>query len=56
MTGQEFPAGHVFFRQGDPADRAYQLLDGQVEVLAGVDQGGAGSDCSQRVTCSARWR
>jgi hypothetical protein len=35
MTEQGFDAGHVFFRPGDPADRAYLLHDGQVELLAG---------------------
>jgi hypothetical protein len=35
MTEQAFAAGHVFFRPGDPADRAYLLHDGQVELLAG---------------------
>ncbi len=34
MTEQEFAAGHVFFRAGDRADRAYLLHDGQVELLA----------------------
>lgn len=37
MAEQEFAAGHVFFRPGDPGDRAYLLHDGQVELLAGVD-------------------
>ena len=37
MNGNEFPAGHVFFRRGDPADRAYQLLEGQVELLVEAD-------------------
>ncbi len=36
MTEQEFPAGHVFFRPGDPGERAYLLQDGQVELLAGA--------------------
>jgi hypothetical protein len=36
MTEQEFAAGHVFFRPGDPGDRAYLLHDGQVELLAGT--------------------
>lgn len=35
MTDQDFPAGHVFFRPGDPGDRAYLLHAGEVEVLAG---------------------
>ncbi|HEX4611621.1 MAG TPA: cyclic nucleotide-binding domain-containing protein [Urbifossiella sp.] len=35
MTEVEFPAGHVFFRPGDPGDRAYRLLTGEVELLAG---------------------
>lgn len=37
MTEQEFAAGHVFFRPGDPGDRAYLLHAGEVEVLAGAD-------------------
>jgi Cyclic nucleotide-binding domain/FHA domain len=36
MIEQEFAAGHVFFRPGDPGDRAYLLHDGQVELLAGA--------------------
>jgi CRP-like cAMP-binding protein len=39
MTEQEFATGWVFFRPGDPADRAYLLHDGQVELLAGADGG-----------------
>lgn len=35
MTELDFAAGHVFFRPGDPAGRAYRLLAGEVEVLAG---------------------
>jgi hypothetical protein len=37
MTEQDFAAGHVFFRLGDPGERAYLLHDGQVEVLAGAE-------------------
>jgi CRP-like cAMP-binding protein len=36
MTEQEFAAGHVFFRPGDPGDQAYLLHEGQVELLAGA--------------------
>src|SRR5262245_44464791 len=36
MTEQEFAAGHVFFRPGDPGERAYLLHNGQVELLAGA--------------------
>ena len=36
MSEQEFAAGHVFFRPGDPGDRAYLLHTGQVELLAGT--------------------
>ena len=36
MTEQTFAAGHVFFRAGDPGDRAYLLGDGQVELLTGA--------------------
>lgn len=35
MTEETFAAGHLFFRAGDAADRAYRLRDGQVELLAG---------------------
>ena len=35
MTDEQFPAGHVFFRPGDPGDRAFMLNEGQVELLAG---------------------
>ena len=35
MTEETFDAGHVFFRPGDPGERAYLLADGRVEVLAG---------------------
>ena len=34
MSEQDFDAGHVFFRAGDPADCAYQLHAGDVELLA----------------------
>jgi hypothetical protein len=37
MTEHEFAAGHVFFRPGDPADWAYLLHDGRVEILAGSE-------------------
>jgi CRP-like cAMP-binding protein len=36
MPEQEFIAGHVFFRPGDPGDRAYLLGAGKVELLAGT--------------------
>lgn len=35
MSEFDFAAGDVFFRAGDPSDRAYLLLAGQVESLAG---------------------
>jgi CRP-like cAMP-binding protein len=35
MTTESFAPGHVFFRGGDPSDRAYALREGQVELLAG---------------------
>jgi hypothetical protein len=35
MSEQEFAAGHVFFRPGDPGERAYLIHTGQVELLAG---------------------
>lgn len=38
MTEQEFAAGHVFFRPGDPGDRAYLLNNGQVELLTGTTE------------------
>ncbi len=38
MTEQDFAPGHVFFRPGDPGERAYLIHDGQVEVLAGVPE------------------
>jgi CRP-like cAMP-binding protein len=38
MTEQHFAAGHVFFRPGDPGDRAYLLLAGEVELLAGAGE------------------
>jgi CRP-like cAMP-binding protein len=38
MTEQEFVAGHVFFRAGDPGDQAYMLSTGEVELLAGVTE------------------
>jgi len=39
MTDETFDAGHVFFRPGDPGERAYLLAAGQVEVLAGPPEG-----------------
>ncbi len=38
MTEQTVPAGHIFFRPGDPADQAYLLSDGLVEILGTADQ------------------
>ena len=35
MTEIPFDAGHVFFHPGDPADRAYQVVDGHIEMLSG---------------------
>jgi hypothetical protein len=35
MPEETFQPGHVFFRPGDPGERAYLLHDGRVEVLAG---------------------
>ena len=35
MPDETFAAGHVFFRPGDPGDRAYLLHDGQVEIVGG---------------------
>jgi CRP-like cAMP-binding protein len=35
MPEETFDAGHVFFRPGDPGERAYLLHEGRVEVLAG---------------------
>lgn len=35
MTDLVFAPGHVFFRPGDPPDRAYLLEAGHVELLAG---------------------
>jgi CRP-like cAMP-binding protein len=40
MTEQEFAAGHVFFQPGDPAERAFLLLDGHVDVFHGPADGG----------------
>ena len=30
---QDYPAGHVFFKMGDPGDVMYVVLAGEVEVL-----------------------
>jgi hypothetical protein len=35
MGETQFPAGHVFFRPGDPGDRAYLVREGRVEAFAG---------------------
>ena len=35
MAETQFPAGHVFFRPGDPGDRAYLVHEGRVEEVAG---------------------
>jgi CRP-like cAMP-binding protein len=35
MTDQSFAAGHVFFRPGDAAERAFLIRTGQVEILNG---------------------
>ncbi|MBA4064351.1 MAG: hypothetical protein C0501_11690 [Isosphaera sp.] len=40
MTEQEFAAGHVFFRPGDPAEQAFLLVDGHVDVFHGPADGG----------------
>ena len=54
MTEQTFAAGHVFFRAGDPGDRAYLLDDGQVELLTGAAGTLAGSGSSSRATYSEK--
>ena len=36
MTEMPFDAGRIFFRPGDPADRAYQIVEGRVEMTAGA--------------------
>jgi len=36
MTDKEFAAGDIFFRPGDPGDRAYLIQTGQVEILHGA--------------------
>lgn len=38
MTDKEFAAGDIFFRPGDPGDRAYLIQTGQVEILQGSDE------------------
>lgn len=35
MPDETFDPGHVFFRPGDPGDRAYLLHEGRVEVVGG---------------------
>jgi CRP-like cAMP-binding protein len=35
MPEETFEPGHVFFRPGDPGERAYLLHEGRVEMLAG---------------------
>ena len=35
MPEETFDVGHVFFRPGDPGERAYLLHEGRVEVVAG---------------------
>jgi hypothetical protein len=35
MTEHEFAPGHVFFRPGDPGERAYLIHAGRVELLGG---------------------
>lgn len=34
MTKETFPAGHVMFKRGDKADKAYYLASGRIEVPA----------------------
>ena len=36
MTEYDFAAGYVFFRAGDPTDRAFLLLAGEVESVVGT--------------------
>jgi hypothetical protein len=38
MTDKEFAAGDIFFRPGEPGDRAYLIQTGQVEILQGADE------------------
>lgn len=38
MSEYDFAAGDVFFRAGDPGDRAYLLLAGEVESVAGPNR------------------
>jgi hypothetical protein len=55
MTDQQFTAGHVFFSPGDTDERAYQLHEGQVELLAGRWVRSRESVCSSPGTYSGRW-
>src|SRR4029453_11316753 len=38
--GETFAAGHVFFKTGDPADAAYLIESGQVEISRESARGG----------------
>jgi len=33
LPSREYPAGHVLFRRGDPAEKAYLLLSGEVDIF-----------------------
>jgi CRP-like cAMP-binding protein len=36
MSEMSFDAGRIFFRPGDPAERAYQIIEGRVEMTNGA--------------------
>ncbi|MEY2776269.1 MAG: hypothetical protein RLY30_367 [Pseudomonadota bacterium] len=33
LPSREYPAGYVLFKRGDPADKAYLLISGEVEIF-----------------------
>jgi CRP/FNR family transcriptional regulator, cyclic AMP receptor protein len=35
----EYPTGEVLFRQGDPGDAAYVILEGEAEIVVDTDHG-----------------
>ena len=55
MIEQEFAAGHVFFRAGDAGYQAYQLSDGQVELLAGASEPFTQVALIEPGKCLERW-
>ena len=52
----EYPTGEVLFRQGDPGDAAYVILEGEAEIVVDTDHGPVKVATLGKTTSSARSR